>query len=85
MEIRRNCGSYSKWQRSRFRGLTRIGRGLGRLDGDEFTVDWSAIASGGGTGSGRAIYTVQPDGRLVGVKTVDGAASEGTEEIFPDP
>lgn len=62
-----------------------IQRGIGRLDGDEFTVDWSAIASGGGTGSGRAIYTVQPDGRLVGVKTVDGAASEGTEEIFPDP
>ena len=38
MEIRRNCGSYSKWQRSRFRGLTRIGRGLGRLDGCLGTV-----------------------------------------------
>ena len=62
-----------------------IHRGIGTRSGDEFTVDWSAISSGGGTGSGTAVYLIEPDGRLVGTKSVDGFELAGTEEIVPAP
>jgi hypothetical protein len=62
-----------------------IHRGVGTRSGDEFTVDWSAISSGGGTGSGTAVYVIEPDGRLVGTKSVDGFELAGTEEIVPAP
>ncbi|MDW3179256.1 MAG: hypothetical protein R8J94_17810 [Acidimicrobiia bacterium] len=62
-----------------------IHQGLGRLNGDSFVAHWSTIASGGGTGSGVASYTVQPDGRLLGSKTISGFDLAATEEIFPAP
>lgn len=62
-----------------------IHEGTGRLANGSFTVDWTTVASGGGVGFGTASYTVEPDGRLVGTKSVDGFDLEGTEEMFPAP
>ena len=60
-----------------------IQRGDGRLVGDTFEVRWETVASGAGAGGGSASYTVEPDGRLVGTKSVAGSDDVGTEEIFP--
>jgi hypothetical protein len=60
-----------------------IHRGIGVRTGTNLQVDWEAISSGGGTGSGIARYTIEQDGRLIGTKTVDGFDLAGTEEIFP--
>ena len=60
-----------------------IQRGTGSLDGDTFAVVWEATSSATG-GSGRSIYGVQPDGRLVGERFIDGVDEPGSEELFPD-
>jgi hypothetical protein len=62
-----------------------IHRGFGQRSNGVLTVDWEAIASGGGTGAGIARYTIESDGRLVGSKSVTGFDKVGTEEIFPSP
>jgi hypothetical protein len=61
-----------------------IQEGTGRLAGDRLTVEWETVSSAGGAGSGTADYTLEPDGRLVGTRSVDGLAEVGTEEIFPE-
>lgn len=62
-----------------------IQRGTGIRTGDEIVVDWEAVATAGEEGSGRSVYTVEADGRLVGTRTVDGFDEPGTEELFPEP
>ena len=62
-----------------------IHRGTGTRVGDRFDVQWQAVASSGGIGEGSAQYDILDDGRLVGVRTVDGFDTAGTEEIFPTP
>jgi hypothetical protein len=57
--------------------------GKGRLTGDQLEVDWTTVGGPRGDASGTASYTVEDDGRLVGIRTIDGVDGEGTEEIFP--
>jgi hypothetical protein len=57
--------------------------GTGRLLGDRLEVEWTTIEAPRGDASGTATYTVEDDGRLIGTRTIDGVAGEGTEEIFP--
>lgn len=61
-----------------------IQRGTGTLDGDTLTATWEATSSATG-GSGRSIYVLQADGRLIGQRFIDGVADAGPEELFPDP
>lgn len=61
-----------------------IQRGTGTLQGSTFSVDWEATASAGG-GSGRSVYVVEADGRLVGERFIDGVDEPGPETLFPDP
>ncbi len=53
------------------------------LDGDTLDVSWEATSSATG-GSGRSVYTIESDGRLVGERLIDGVDEAGTEELFPD-
>lgn len=63
-----------------------IQEGVGRLSGDELTVEWSTLAAAGrGDASGTATLTVGDDGVLRGTRTVEGVDEVGTEEIFPEP
>lgn len=57
--------------------------GDGVLDGETLRVDWHSVETPRGSSSGTAVYTIVPDGRLVGTRTIDGVAGEGEEEIFP--
>jgi hypothetical protein len=57
--------------------------GEGVVDGDRLAVDWESVQTPRGTSSGTATYTIEPDGTLRGVRTIDGVRGEGTEEIFP--
>ena len=61
-----------------------IHRGTGGQDGSRFVVDWTSVATAGGSGAGTGIYTIKDDGRLVGTRSVDGVDDPGTEEIFPE-
>lgn len=61
-----------------------IQEGTGVLDGDRFVVDWRTVSGGRGESTGTAEYTVAADGSLAGTRTVDGDATPGTEEIFPE-
>lgn len=61
-----------------------VQRGIGRLDGDAFVVEWETVASARGESSGTATYVVGDDGVLRGTRTVDGVDEPGTEEIFPE-
>ena len=62
-----------------------IQEGTGRLRGDRLEVEWRAVTEprDGGSG-GTAVYTVQPDGDLVGTRSIDGVDGVGTEEIFQE-
>lgn len=60
-----------------------IQRGTGTLDGDTLSATWEATSSAGG-GSGRSVYTVESDGRLVGQRFIDGVDEPGPEELFPE-
>lgn len=57
--------------------------GEGVVQGSTLHVDWRSIETPRGDSSGTATYSIEPDGRLVGTRTIDGAVGEGTEEIFP--
>lgn len=61
-----------------------VQRGIGRLNGDEFVVEWETVASARGESSGTAVYAVGDDGALRGTRTVDGVDTPGTEEIHPE-
>lgn len=60
-----------------------IDEGVGRLDGSAFEVQWVSKVTSGDPMSGTATYVLQPDGRLVGERWVDGFDAPSTEEIFP--
>jgi len=62
-----------------------IQRGIGERRDARFEADWRSIASTGDEGTGTAVYDILDDGRLVGVRTVDGFDQTGTEELLPDP
>ena len=57
--------------------------GVGTVNGDTLDVTWRSVETPRGESSGTATYSIEPDGRLVGTRTIDGVAGEGTEEIFP--
>ncbi len=57
--------------------------GEGVVEGTTLRVGWSSIETPRGDSSGTATYSIEPDGRLVGTRTIDGVVGEGTEEIFP--
>ena len=61
-----------------------IHQGTGRQDGSSFVVDWTSVATAGGSGTGTGIYTINNDGSLVGTRSVDGVDDPGREEIFPE-
>ena len=61
-----------------------VQRGIGRLNGTEFVVEWDTVASARGESSGTAVYVVGNDGVLRGTRTVDGVDEIGTEEIYPE-
>lgn len=61
-----------------------VQQGTGTVSGDTFTVTWNSTASAS-PGSGRTIYTIQPDGNLTGLRYVDGVDEPGTEELFLEP
>ena len=61
-----------------------IHRGRGEQFGSRFEAEWEAIASIGEGGSGSVTYDILDDGRLIGIRTVDGLAETGTEELSPD-
>ena len=57
--------------------------GIGRLEGDEFIVEWTIeepVRS-----SGVAEYRLLDDGTLVGTRSIEGVDGVLTESIFPDP
>jgi hypothetical protein len=58
-------------------------QGDGVVDGDTLDVTWESVQTPRGSSSGTARYTIEPDGTLHGVRTIDGVSGEGTEEIFP--
>ena len=60
-----------------------IQRGTAQLDGVTLTAEWEATSSATG-GSGRSVYTVGPDGSIVGQRFVDGVEEAGSEELLPE-
>ena len=60
-----------------------VQEGVGRLVGNRFTVDWTTTNGGRGGSRGSATYVLEPDGALIGERTVVGLAGSGTEEIYP--
>lgn len=60
-----------------------IARGRGVLAGSELAVDWESIAAADPR-TGTAFFIIQPDGRMLGTRAVDGVDEPGTEEVFPD-
>lgn len=60
-------------------GAIQSGVGVGVLDGDEFEVTWLTVSSGSGDATGTGSYVVQPNGDLVGTRTIDGIEGTGTE------
>jgi hypothetical protein len=52
--------------------------GLGKFDGQNFSVDWEAE-----WGTGEAFYTRTADGSLSGTWTIDGGSGKGVEELTP--
>lgn len=60
-----------------------IARGRGVLAGSELAVDWESVAAAD-LRTGTAFYVIQPDGRMIGSRTVDGVDEAGSEEVFPD-
>jgi len=59
-------------------GESQTQTGSGTLSGNTFTVTWKeGDISGGGT------YTLQSDGSLDGIWTVDGVDGQGTETFTP--
>lgn len=60
-----------------------IARGRGVLAGSELAVDWESVAAADPR-TGSAFYIIQPDGRMLGTRTVDGVDEPGTEEVFPE-
>ena len=55
-----------------------VQRGIGRLNGDDFVVDWETVASARGESSGTAEYVVGSDGVLRG-------SAPSTASICPAP
>ena len=62
-----------------------IQEGVGIIDGDSLSVEWSTLEGPRGDAAGTATYTVADDGVLTGTRTISGVDGVGTEEIFPDP
>lgn len=60
-----------------------IQRGDATLDGTTLTATWEATSSAE-PATGRTVYSLEPDGRLVGRRFVDGVAEPSTEELFPE-
>lgn len=61
-----------------------IQEGAGTLDGDVLEVAWTTVDGVDIEARGRATFTVQSDGSLVGTRTVAGFDGIGTEEAFPN-
>jgi hypothetical protein len=61
-----------------------IQEGVGTLDGDVLDVSWDTVSGVHAKAHGRAVFEVQPDGSLVGTRTVAGFDAVGTEEAFPN-
>lgn len=60
-----------------------IQRGTAEFDGTTLIAEWEATSSATG-GSGRSEYLLQPDGRFVGQRFIDGVDDPGDEELFPE-
>jgi hypothetical protein len=58
--------------------------GVGTLEGDTLDVAWTTVDGVDVEARGRAVFTVQPDGSLIGTRTVAGLDTAGTEEAFPN-
>lgn len=58
--------------------------GVGTLQGDVLQVAWTTVEGVDDKARGRAVFTVQADGSLVGTRTVAGSEVVGTEEAFPN-
>jgi len=62
-----------------------IDSGVGVATEDYLTIEWQSESSAGEPVSGSGTYTIQPDGGLVGTRTVDGQSGELVEELFVAP
>ena len=62
-----------------------IQRGTGVQRGDRLTVEWQSVVAADGDIRGGGSYRIDPDGRLIGTRTVVGVDEPSTEELFPDP
>lgn len=58
--------------------------GVGTLEDGHLDVSWTTVDGVDTEARGKAEFTVQPDGSLVGTRTVAGLDSVGTEEAFPN-
>ncbi len=58
--------------------------GSGTLSGSTLSATWETVDGVDEDAVGSAEFTVQPDGSLVGIRTVAGVEGVGTEEAFPN-
>jgi hypothetical protein len=61
-----------------------IQEGVGTLDGDRLEVSWATVSGVDPSAHGKAEFELQPDGSLVGTRTIVGVDAVGTEEAFPN-
>ena len=64
--------------------VTGVQEGEGTLDGGRLSVSWTTVEGVDLDARGRAEYSLQSDGSLVGTRTVAGVEAVGTEEEFPN-
>jgi hypothetical protein len=64
--------------------VTGVQQGVGTLDGDTLDVSWTTVEGVDVEARGQAVFSVLPDGSLVGTRTVAGFNGIGTEEAFPN-
>lgn len=61
-----------------------VQEGVGTLKGDVLDVGWATVEGVDLAAKGRAVFTVQGDGSLLGTRTVSGFEGVGQEEAFPN-
>ncbi len=61
-----------------------IQEGVGTLAGERLEVSWATVSGVDATAHGKAVFEVQPDGSLIGTRTIVGVDAVGTEEAFPN-
>ena len=60
-----------------------IQEGSGLVEGSTFTATWTTSAAVE-PASGRSVYEITDDGRLVGERFLDTGGEPATEELFPE-